>query len=140
MLLAGIAVAATALAFWQLRIVAPVRMPQDVQFWNGDLYNIYYPGFAFAYRGEQFLPRWNPFQLAGTPFLGGYNGGFLYPPNWLATFVPIHLALGWLCAHRLAGMMTLAAARDRAVLARRVGGEPDVHADGGSPPKPWPSY
>ena len=103
----------TAIAFWQLRVVGPVRLPQDVGFWNGDLYNIYYPSFAFAYRGEQFLPRWDPWQLAGTPFLAGYNGGFLYPPNWLATIVPVHLALGWLCAMHLAfaGVTTLVAAR-----------------------------
>lgn len=66
-------VVAAAVAFRQLRIVAPVRLPQDVKFWNGDLHDIYYPGFVFAYRGEHVLPRWNPWQLAGSPFLAGYK-------------------------------------------------------------------
>jgi hypothetical protein len=142
--LAAFAVGAVAIGFWQLRIVGPVRLPQEVGFWNGDLYNIYYPGYAFAYRSDEFLPRWNPWQLAGTPFLAGYNGGFLYPPNWLAAVVPVHRALGWLGALHLAfgGVTTLVAARVLALswpaalvasltfmLGGRLAGE-----------APWPSY
>ncbi len=112
---AGIAAALAVfgLAFWELRMVRPVPLPQAVTKWAGDLYSIYYPGFRFAYRGADFLPSWNPLQMAGAPFLAGYNGGFLYPPNWLAAIVPVHLALGWVCALHvaLAGVTTFALGR-----------------------------
>lgn len=109
----GGALTALALVFWEARMVAPVRLPQAVGRWAGDLYTIYYPSFVFAYRGTELLPRWNPHQMAGVPFLAQYNGGFLYPPNWLATVVPVHLALGWLCALHLAfaGVTTFALGR-----------------------------
>ena len=36
---------------------------------------------SFQQGGE--LPRWNPYQFAGTPFLGDVETNMLYPPNWL---------------------------------------------------------
>ncbi|MGH7894217.1 MAG: YfhO family protein [Candidatus Binatia bacterium] len=108
---AGIAI--LAVVFWELRMVRPVALPQTVGRWDGDLYTIYYPSFVFAYRGAEFLPRWNPLQMAGVPFLGNYNGGFLYPPNWLAAVLPVHLALGWVCLLHVAfaGTATFAVGR-----------------------------
>jgi O-antigen/teichoic acid export membrane protein len=58
---------------------------------------------AKAYAGGQF-PLWNPYILAGQPFLAGGQNGSLYPPGVLyyllpnghayAWFVALHLALG----------------------------------------------
>src|SRR5262245_5112378 len=106
-------VAAVGVLFWQLRVIAPVVLPQEVTRWNQDLYTIYYPLFVFAYRGDELLPRWNPHQLVGVPFLANYNGGLLYPANLLATIVPVHRALGYLCALHLAlaGVLAFGAAR-----------------------------
>src|SRR5262245_23445336 len=106
-------VAAVGVLYWQLRVIAPVVLPQDVTRWNQDLYTIYYPLYAFAYRGGELLPRWNPHQLLGVPFLANYNGGLLYPPNLLAAVVPVHRALGYLCAFHLAlaGVFAFLAAR-----------------------------
>src|SRR5262249_18727990 len=69
--------------------------------------------FVFAYRGAHLLPAWNPHQMAGVPFVANYNGGFLYPPNWIAAIVPVHLWLGWTCALHvaLAGVATLGLGR-----------------------------
>ena len=74
-------------SYWEWHFIAPVKLPQHVGRPNNDLYSIYYPAYAFAYRSSPLLPRWNPYQLAGTPFLANYNGGFLYPPNLLAAVV-----------------------------------------------------
>jgi hypothetical protein len=103
----------TALAFWQWRIVAPVRLPQEIGLWNSDLYTIYYPVFSYLYRSAELLPSWNPYQLAGMPALASWNGGPLYPPNLLAAVLPVNDALGWLCAFHLglAGCFTFACAR-----------------------------
>jgi len=47
-----------AAAFWQLRIVAPIALPQDVTAGNADLYTLYYPLYSFFYRGADFMPPW----------------------------------------------------------------------------------
>ena len=90
------------MVLWQARIVAPVVPPQPVGTKNGDLYTIYYPLYSFAYRGAEFLPAWNPYQLAGTPTVGYLAGGLYYPPNWLSVVLPVHRALGVLLALHLA--------------------------------------
>jgi hypothetical protein len=100
--LLGVAfVAGCDLAFWHYRIVSTARLPGAITGWNGDLYTAYYPVFHYAYRSEQFLPTWNPYQLAGTPFWGNANGIF-YPPNFVARFLPVGLSLGILSALHLA--------------------------------------
>ena len=101
---------AAALVFWQWRMVAPVPLPQRIGFLNSDLYTIYYPVFSYLYHSVELLPRWNPYQLAGMPALGSWNGGPLYPPNLLAVVLPVNDALGWLCAVHigLAGCFTFA--------------------------------
>lgn len=57
------------------------------------------------------LPRWNPYQYAGTPFLGNGQWTHLYPPNWLflalraeeafEVFVFLHLLLAAFGMYRL---------------------------------------
>src|SRR5262245_1508021 len=109
----GALVVTIGVTFWQLRIVGHITLPQDVGRWNADLYTIYYQVYRFAYADGELLPRWNPYQLAGTPFIANYNGGLLYPPNLLATLVPVRLAMGWSAAFHLAlaGTFVLLAAR-----------------------------
>jgi hypothetical protein len=106
-----------AVAFWQWRIIGPAPLPQKVSGQNQDLFCIYYPAFTFAYRSEEFLPRWNPYQLAGTPFLANYNGGFLYAVNFLSAVLPVHRAMGYASmAHiALAGLFVFIAARAMAL-------------------------
>ena len=110
--LAGL-IFATAFGFWQWRIVAPVHLPQPINFWNSDLYTIYYPVFSYLYHSSPLLPRWNPYQMAGMPALASWNGGPLYPPNLVAAVLPVNDALGWLCAFHLglAGCFAFACAR-----------------------------
>lgn len=102
-----------AITFWTVRVILSIPLPQQVGRWNGDLYTIYYPLYSFAYRGDAFLPAWNPYQLAGTPCLGTYAGGLMYPPNMLTALIPVHRALGYLVVLHLAlaGIGTLALAR-----------------------------
>src|SRR2546428_260827 len=79
--LAGLVVA-LGVAYWHWRLVLPVPLPQPVGRWNGDLYNIYVPIYHYAYRSSRWLPSWNPYQLAGTPFVANYSGGGLFPPRF----------------------------------------------------------
>lgn len=101
-----------AIAYWQGRVIAPVPLPQAVTGWNADLYNIYVPAHTFAYRSPRLWPAWNPYQLAGTPFLANYNVGFFYPPNLLSAVLPVNQAIGYGSALHvgLAGVLTLLAA------------------------------
>src|SRR5262245_60684401 len=62
LLLAAVSVCTLAIAYWHWRVVASVKLPQAVSGWNQDLYNIYYPCYAFGYRSARFLPLWNPHQ------------------------------------------------------------------------------
>ena len=110
--LAGLVVA-LGVAYWHWRLVLPVPLPQPVGRWNGDLYNIYVPIYHYAYRSSRWLPSWNPYQLAGTPFVANYNGGFFYPVSFLNAVVPVHLAIGYGSALHLAlaGVLAFACAR-----------------------------
>lgn len=51
------------------------------------------------------LPLWNPYAWSGTPLLGGFNAGSLYPATLLFTFLPGPLAwaLGQAATYALAG-------------------------------------
>ena len=110
--LAGLVVA-LGVAYWHWRLVLPVPLPQPVGRWNGDLYNIYVPIYHYAYRSSRWLPSWNPYQLAGTPFVANYNGGFFYPVSFLNAVVPVHLAIGYgsVLHLALAGVLAFACAR-----------------------------
>ena len=58
------------------------------------------------------LPRWNPWQFAGTPFLGSGQNNFYYPPNALFLVLPVDRAFGIVVALHLllaaAGLYRLA--------------------------------
>lgn len=71
------------------------------------------------------LPRWNPYQYAGTPYLGNLQCQLFYPPNWILFALPaeesyeflavLHLALAAWGAYRLARALRIG--RTGAVLA-----------------------
>ena len=92
----------------------------------------YYPRrvyFTEALR-QGWLPFWNPFVYAGSPFVGAQQAAIYYPPAWvLALFRPdlqfgisafFHLSLSalgsWLCLRRL-GMRSAGAAAGAAAFA-----------------------
>lgn len=55
------------------------------------------------------IPIWNPLNLAGTPQLGNWQSGVLYPTNWLFLLLPIKTAwsLHILFQPLLAGWFTI---------------------------------
>jgi hypothetical protein len=80
-------------------------------------------GFGEMRHGR--LPLWNPYIFSGCPFLGGWQEGLLYPPNWIYLLLPLSLAMNceiaihvflagfgtalWVQrtgAHRLAGLLS----------------------------------
>jgi hypothetical protein len=78
--------------FWASRLVIPGHLEG---MFAGDLRLYHYPTyetfFRLLARGE--LPRWNPYQLCGLPWLGPPTGGFFYPPHLLHLILPTHAAL-----------------------------------------------
>jgi hypothetical protein len=107
---------ALALAYWQRRMVGPVSVPHGIPRWSADLYEQYLPVWTYAYRDAHLLPWWNPYQLAGVPFIAAFGiGGLLYPASFLAAVVPVRLAMGYACAAHLALAGILALACGRAV-------------------------
>lgn len=84
------------IVWWYWRVEAPISRP-ELSFFNYDLYSYYYPTIRFAFeelrRGH--LPLWNPYQLAGEPFLANQQHGIFYPPNLLFLVLPAHLAFKW---------------------------------------------
>src|SRR5262245_47171865 len=83
-------------------MVPAVPRPDRIERWSADLYESYLPVWTFAYAGPWLVPRWNPFQLAGSPLLASVTGAHAYPLNLLATIVPVPIALGWACALHVA--------------------------------------
>ncbi|MCS5637252.1 MAG: YfhO family protein [Myxococcota bacterium] len=73
-----------AAAVWvhRIEIDAPTVHRTLVQ---SDVYRYYHPVAGFVHRelSAGRLPLWNPYQLAGQPFLGLPVTGVLYPPNIL---------------------------------------------------------
>ncbi len=67
----------------------------DHAFTFHDLFALYYPLFEFSGSAirEGRLPLWNPYQLAGVPFLAALDPGVYYPPNALYILLPIHHAM-----------------------------------------------
>src|SRR5262245_53245129 len=59
----------------------------------GDLVHSFYPFRTLAARAvrEGSVPLWNPFMLAGTPFLANAQSALFYPPNYLYYFWPVPL-------------------------------------------------
>jgi hypothetical protein len=59
----------------------------------------YGPLFEFArdsWQRDGELPRWNPFQFAGVPFVGNPQTGLSYPPNGLFLLVSVQRAFEFL--------------------------------------------
>ncbi len=64
-----------------------IAPPTGNEFWSsGDAYQYFLPNASFlrAELRQGNLPIWNPFQLAGQPFLGLHVPAVLYPPNLIA--------------------------------------------------------
>jgi hypothetical protein len=84
---------------------------------GGDLRAYFAPAFAYVHAtlGAGDLPLWNPYALAGSPFLATHQPGVLYPLWWpffflstaegISGFVLVHLWLAgfftWLFVRRL---------------------------------------
>lgn len=52
------------------------------------------PVFGLRNVGE--LPLWNPWSMAGVPWLGNPQSGAFYPPNWLYLVLPSTICANWL--------------------------------------------
>jgi hypothetical protein len=50
-------------------------------------------GFAFGEIARGNLPLWNPHLFSGTPLLGGFQAGLLYPPNLIYAVLPLARAI-----------------------------------------------
>lgn len=61
------------------------------------------PAYGLRNTGE--LPLWNPWSMAGVPWVGNPQSGAFYPPNWLYLIFPSTLCANWLvfCHHWWAG-------------------------------------
>ena len=74
----------------------------------GDLVTEFYPFRTFAHDAlhNRTIPLWNPYSLAGTPFLANSTSAMFFPPNALYYVLPVHVAwtLAFLTRMFLAGM------------------------------------
>ena len=90
----ALALAASALLFWQARVIAPATLPES--FFLIDFYTLMAPmyryGFAELAAGR--IPLWNPYTYCGIPFLATLYTGILYPGNFLFLLLPTGLAMG----------------------------------------------
>lgn len=76
---------------------------------------IWFRAFAFGHLRDGHLPLWNPHIFGGSPFLGSFASGMLYPPNWLEFVLPSNVAQNWYYAIHfyLAGLFTYWCGRAR---------------------------
>jgi hypothetical protein len=60
-----------------------------------DLRYYFFPLYetAFGAIASGRLPLWNPYHLAGGPWLAALQGGFFYPPHLLYLWLPVHTGL-----------------------------------------------
>src|SRR5262249_40640464 len=97
---------------------APVGYPMTHSNMD-DLANSFYPFHTLAARAvrDGSLPLWNPYLLAGTPFLANAQSALFYPPNYLYYILPVPIAwtIGFFLRPMLAGLFTV-------LLVRRIGG------------------
>jgi hypothetical protein len=80
-LLAVLVLFALVLTFWIYRVY--VLAPTQVALLSADLVQYFVPSSAFVHdeiRAGR-IPTWNPFQMAGYPFLAAQITGVLYPPQ-----------------------------------------------------------
>src|SRR6185436_20928165 len=88
---------------------------------NGDLVTSFYPYHELAARAvrDWTLPLWNPYMLAGAPFLANTQSAVFYPLNFLYYVLPVPIAwtIGFFLRRILAALfMTM--------FARRIGASP----------------
>lgn len=71
------------------------RPPTQNELLWSDLPWYFTPTFAVLHRAltEGFLPLWNPWQLAGWPFLAAFQTQAAYPPAWMVAWLEPHLAV-----------------------------------------------
>ncbi len=76
---------ALVVCFWQARLNASADTEVLSLFGSSDQFNYFYPMHQEAARrlAKGDLPLWNPWQLAGLPFLATQLVAVLYPPNLL---------------------------------------------------------
>lgn len=89
---ATLALAAVVALYW---LVATVLCRQAGAVRSFDLVNYYLPLYqvTFAKLASGSLPLWNPYHLAGIPWLATLQAGIFYPPRWLYAILPPNLAL-----------------------------------------------
>ncbi len=89
-------IALGAVAFWWFRIILPAYgQPFAANLGNVDFFTQIYPmSFrAAAWIADGVFPLWNPYQLAGHPFLATALYGLCYPPNVLYLLLPTAVAI-----------------------------------------------
>ncbi len=87
-------------AFWLAKLVP---RPDDLLVWRGaefsDVLVSHWPNAFYLRQNLQTMgqiPLWNSMILCGMPFAADPLSGLWYPPNWLATVLPIQLAFNLL--------------------------------------------
>lgn len=116
---APLALALLAAAVWVHRIEID-RPSSHAGLLQADTYRYFYPTAVFLHRelSQGHLPLWNPYQLAGQPYLALHVPAILYPPNLvlfallgphaaLAAHAVLHLFLAGLGTWLLAGRLGL---------------------------------
>jgi len=94
-LLAAAILAALVLAAFPETLFAPGDLVLSKP--HGDLQNqfVAWREFAFSQLRHGNLPLWNPHIYCGTPFLGGFQSGLLYPLNFGYLFLPLAKAINF---------------------------------------------
>jgi hypothetical protein len=69
--------------------------PKNYGFASADLLLYYYPVYEQIYARVRagVLPRWNPWQLCGTPWLAALQSGLYYPGHLLYVVLSTHLGM-----------------------------------------------
>ncbi len=75
-----------------------LRLPSDHIVAGKDLVNAFYHWLNFAVSSvkQGRFPLWNPYIFSGVPFVANPQPALFYPPTWLALFMPVSQALGWI--------------------------------------------
>jgi hypothetical protein len=68
---------------------------EDYGFASGDVFLYFYPSYDELYARVRagVLPRWNPWQLFGTPWLATLQAGLYYPGHVAYLLLPTHIAM-----------------------------------------------
>ncbi|MFN3651661.1 MAG: YfhO family protein [Armatimonadota bacterium] len=83
-----------AASLWPAEVWTPGQLPHNPLL---DSIQQYFPRrvyFSGALSGG-WLPLWNPYVYAGSPFAGIQQGALLYPPAWLLALFPPEQQFGW---------------------------------------------